>query len=356
MLTLIKTADAVSLLNIYQTPDKKPGSKVLEKRQAAKKKLLATVYFTHELDPDKQNVSDAAGVLALHKEYLKKENHVSNYEFDEIVQLLDDEQEPDGHHPLKHAYWNIRQHFDQYLQREMFIGDDPGAMFELNIPTKRTDWPGTMTLIGSSGAGKTRFLTDMMLRYFRSTPDHSKRVLFWLSPELEIDKTIEPLKDKKWAMWFRGIDISAPALKKTGKDATSYFHENISNAIESSGENALIVLDDFPDGARALYPMLLQAYNNWIRVARHRNQGIFSLQHTYAGGKNTSQSLQSNKYIIFFPRSQQNRCITFLRDHLMMQINQARELVRRFAKLDRWLAIQMHSPVCLFNSSYLFLV
>ena len=356
MLTLVKSDDAVPLLNIYEALEKKPGSKVLDKRQAAKKKLLGTVFFTHELDPDKQNVSDAAGVLALHKEYLKKENHVSDYEFQEITQLLDDEQEPDGHHPLKHAYWNIRQHFDRYLQREMFIGDDPGAIFELNIPTKRTDWPGTMTLIGSSGAGKTRFLTDMMLRYFRSTPDHSKRVLFWLSPELEIDKTIEPLKDKKWSMWFRGIDISAPALKKTGKDAASYFHENIATAIENSGENALIVLDDFPDGARSLYPMLLSAYNNWIRVARHRNQGIFSLQHTYAGGKNTSQSLQSNKYILFFPRSQQNRCITFLRDHLMMQINQARELVRRFAKLDRWLAIQMHSPVCLFNSSYLFLV
>ena len=356
MLTLVKSNDAVPLLSIYEVPDKKPGSKVLDKRQAAKKKMLGTVYFTHELDPDKQNVSDAAGVLALHKEYLKKQNHVSEYEFQEITQLLDDEEEPDGHHPLKHAYWNIRQHFDRYLQREMYIGDDPGAVFELNIPTKRTDWPGTMTLIGSSGAGKTRFLTDMMLRYFRSTPDHSKRVLYWLSPELKIDKTIEPLKDKKWAMWFRGIDISAPALKKTGKDPTSYFNEVIATPIEQSGENALIVLDDFPDGARSLYPLLLNAYNNWIRVARHRNQGIFSLQHTYAGGKNTSQSLQSNKYIVFFPRSQQNRCITFLRDHLMMQVNQARELVRRFAKLDRWLAVQMHSPVCLFNSSYLFLV
>ena len=260
------------------------------------------------------------------------------------------------HHPLKHAYWNIRQNFDRYLQREMYIGDDPTSMFELNLPTKQKDWPGTMTLIGSSGAGKTRFLTDMMLRYLRSTPDSSKRSIIWLSPELEIDKTILPLKDKRWAMWFRGIDISAQALKKSGKDAASYYAQNIDAVIETSGENALIVLDDFPDGARSLYPMLLQAYNNWIRVARHRNQGIFSLQHTYAGGKNTSQSLQSNKYIIFFPRSQQNRCITFMRDHLMMQMNEARELVRRFAKLDRWLAIQMHSPVCLFNSKYLFLV
>ena len=343
MLTLVETRDAVPLVGIYEIADKKPGSKVVDKRQATKKKQIGTVYFTHDLDAKNSNVSEAAGVLAMHKEHLKKQTHISSHEFDEITQMLDDEEEPDMHHPLKHAYWNIRQNY-------------PTSVFELNLPTKRRDWPGTMTLIGSSGAGKTRFLTDLMLRYLKATPDSAKRSIIWLSPELEIDKTILPLKDKRWAMWFRGIDISAQALKKAGKDAATYFHDNIDAVVETSGENALIVLDDFPDGARALYPMLLQAYNNWIRVARHRNQGIFSLQHTYAGGKNTSQSLQSNKYIIFFPRSQQNRCITFLRDHLMMQVNQARELVRRFAKLDRWLAIQMHSPVCLFNSKYLFLV
>ena len=352
MLTLVQAKDAVPLLDIYAVPARVHS----DKQQSARKRRVGTVYFTHDLDPDKQNVSDASGVLQLHKAYLKKENHVNNYEFDEIAQMLDEEQEPDMHHPLKHAYWNIRQNFDRFLKREMYIGDDPTAAFELNLPMKRKDWPGTMTLIGSSGAGKTRFLTDMMLRYLKATPDSAKRAIIWLSPELEIDKTIEPLKHKRWSMWFRGIDISAQALKKAGKDAATYYHDNIDAVIETAGENALIVLDDFPDGARSLYPMLLQAYNNWIRVARHRNQGIFSLQHTYAGGKNTSQSLQSNKYIIFFPRSQQNRCITFLRDHLMMQVNEARELVRRFAKLDRWLAIQMHSPVCLFNSKYLYLV
>ena len=122
MLTLVKTADAVPLVGIYEVPEKKPGSKMLGKLQAAKKKQVGTVYFTHELDQDKQNVSEAAGVLAMHKEHLKKQTHISEYEFGEIVQLLDDEEEPDMHHPLKHAYWNIRQHFDRYLRREMFIG------------------------------------------------------------------------------------------------------------------------------------------------------------------------------------------------------------------------------------------
>ena len=174
---------------------------------------------------------------------------MNNYEFEEIAQMLDEEHEPDMHHPLKHAYWNIRQNFDRYLRREMFIGDDAETMFELNLSTKKSDWPGTMTLIGSSGAGKTRFLTDLMLRYLRGTPDHTKRQVFWLSPELEIDKTIKPLKADRWAMWFRGIDISTQAVKKSGLGAAAYYQQHIAEPIETSGEDALIVLDDFPDGA-----------------------------------------------------------------------------------------------------------
>ena len=247
MLTLVETKDAIPLLGIYATS--KPGTS-----QSTRKKRTGTVFFTHDLDPDKQNVSDASGVLHLHKTALKKENHVNDYEFEEIAALLDEEQEPDMHHPLKHAYWNIRQHFDRYLRREMFIGDDPSTQFELNLSSKKSEWPGTMTLIGSSGAGKTRFLTDLMLRYLRGTPDHSKRQILWLSPELEIDKTIKLLRERRWAMWFRGVDISSQAVKKSGLSAAAYYQQHVADLVETSGEDALIVLDDFPDGAPGLYP------------------------------------------------------------------------------------------------------
>ena len=127
MLTLVKTKDAVALVNIYEILERDPGSKMHEKRQAAKKKQVGTVYFTHDMDAKNSNVSEAAGVLGMHKEHLKKQTHISEHEFAEIAQMLDDEEEPDMHHPLKHAYWNIRQNFDRYLQREMYIGDAPRA-------------------------------------------------------------------------------------------------------------------------------------------------------------------------------------------------------------------------------------
>ena len=76
----------------------------------------------------------------------------------------------------------------------------------------------------------------------------------------------------------------------------------------------------------------------------------------YAHGKASSQALQSNKTVIFYPRSQQSRCVQFLRDYLQLQTQQAKRVVRRFASLGRWMAVQMHSPVCIYNGSYLVLI
>ena len=80
-------------------------------------------------------------------------------------------------------------------------------------------------------------------------------------------------------MHVLGVDISEMALKKSGMDAMSYYNSKIGSIIENHGENSIVCWDDFPDGARALYPILREKYNSMIRVARHRNI-VYSLQHT----------------------------------------------------------------------------
>ena len=46
----------------------------------------------------------------------------------------------------------------------------------------------------------------------------------------------------------------------------------------------------------------------------------------------------------------------FLRDHLHLSVPEAKEIVERFAKLDRYMIIRMHSPVAIYNSKYLLLL
>ena len=343
MLTLVKTKDAVPIVGIYR------GKK--------NKRPEHTVYFTHPLDKDKQNVAAAAGVLHLHRSALKREFHLNDADFKEVCRMIDAEEEPEQGDPLKSEYWQILERYESYLKREMFIGDDDDARFEMNFPRNRETWPGTMTCIASSGGGKTHFVVEMILRYFRAVPIHQRRAVIWISPELTIDKTLKPLRDNhKYDIWFNGVDISEQNLKKKGMDAASFYQKEIVEKIESVGDGAIIVYDDFPDGSRALYPFLERHYNSQLRVARHKNQGIISLIHTYAHGKASSQALQSNKSVIFYPRSQQSRCVQFLRDYLQLPTQQAKDVVKRFASLDRWMCIQMHSPVCIYNGSYLVLL
>ena len=76
------------------------------------------------------------------------------------------------------------------------------------------------------------------------------------------------------------------------------------------GDNLILVLDDFPDAARSLYPFLERFYYSMLRVARHRTYGVISLIHTYAHGKASSQALQSNKTLEASWRGASSSCAT----------------------------------------------
>ena len=315
---------------------------------------VSTVYFNHNMSRHEENHAPALGVLELHKDFLQKKNQISSDEFDEVCDMIDESQEPEIGDPLRSAFWDIKDHFDRFLKREMWLGDEPTVEFRLEFPRKKEAWPGSMTLFANSGGGKTYYLVQMILRYLRSVPDWEKRQIIYISPEATIDKTLEPLRKKKWQMWYQPVDVSHDAYKKSGLDAGGFYQKHIEPKLD--GDDLIICFDDYADAAPALVPMLTQKYNSSLRVARHRNSGVISLQHTYSGGKKTSQSLQSNRHIIFFPQTQMARCVRFLVDHLQLKVKESKALVRRFASLDRHMVVSMFSPVCIFNSKYLHLL
>ena len=148
-------------------------------------------------------------------------------------------------------------------------------------------------------------------------------------------------------MWFRGVDISSQAVKKSGLGAAAYYQD----LIESSGEDALIVLDDFPDGAPGLYP--IPGGLQQLDPGRAAPEPGHLQPAAHVRGRAQHEPEPAVEQVHRLPsRTGASRSC----DHLMLQIGQARELVQRFAKLDRWMCIQMHSPVCIFCSSYLILV
>ena len=82
MLTLVKDKSAQELVGIYDKSNKS-------------KKAEATVYFTHDISREKENVAPAAGVLAMHKDSIKKLNKISEASFKLICDMLDAYEEPE---------------------------------------------------------------------------------------------------------------------------------------------------------------------------------------------------------------------------------------------------------------------
>jgi hypothetical protein len=57
--------------------------------------------------------------------------------------MLDSGAEPEIGHPLRKAYWDVRDRYETSLMREMYIGDQPDIKFQLDFPRAIREWPGT---------------------------------------------------------------------------------------------------------------------------------------------------------------------------------------------------------------------
>lgn len=344
MLTLQKDDSATELVQIHR-------------RSTRSRKAHDTVYYSHDADvAGSGNVAPAAGVLSLHKDSLKKMHKLSNTDFDKVCTMLDVNSEPDTGDPLRHEYWELKKVFERALRNEMYLGDQNDLYFEHNLARQRDKWCGNFIVIGNSGAGKTHWVVELLLRYMRATKPHARRTIIWVSPEWEIDKTLKPLKKKQFSFNVIGIDVSEQELRKSGLDAAAYYKAKVEDVVERHGENAIVVYDDFMDAGTNLAPLLRREYIRGLRTARHKTTSVISLVHSYASGKNTSQALQSVTFCVMYPRSSASRIVMFMRDHLHVSVAEAKEIVARFAKLDRWMIIRMHSPVAIYNSKYLMLI
>jgi len=101
MLTLQKDASATEIVELH-------------KKGTRSKKPVSRVYYSHTAK-DTGNIAPAAGVLALHKNSLKKIWKLSNADFDRICVMIDTGAEPDSGESLRRAYWEMHKVYARAL-------------------------------------------------------------------------------------------------------------------------------------------------------------------------------------------------------------------------------------------------
>ena len=113
-------------------------------------------------------------------------------------------------------------------------------------------------------------MVQLFLRYMRAVKPYNRRTLIYISPEWSIDRSLKPLKDKRYAFNVIGVDVSEKALRESGMDVVTYYKTKVEDVFEKHGEKAIIVFDDFMDAAPGMEGLLRKLYIRGLRTARHK--------------------------------------------------------------------------------------
>ena len=255
---------------------------------------------------------------------------------------------------LKTKFYDIRRDLNQRLFTEI---DLRGTDHEITwrYPDKINEWPETTILIGSSAVGKTYKVISEIEEALKRK---KKRKFVYVSPELSVDTTLKKiLNQKKWMKYFQGIDVSDRAFEEWQADndggggADEWWSQTILPVLLEQEPGTKIILDDAPDSK--VHKHLQKFLIKYLRTGRHKRIGITSIQHNVRGGKWTSQSFSSVKWVVLFPRgSGKGKQVEWLYETLGVGRKKARILVDIFGETGRSMTIHQWSPTVVFGKKY----
>jgi hypothetical protein len=251
-------------------------------------------------------------------------------------------------------YFKCKKYVYDSLNTEMDLsGTDQEFIF--NFPPGGESYAWSTFVCGSSGSGKTHWVVELLKRNLDG-PKKDKRNFYYISNELTIDKTLQPLRVDKYREHFTGIDISEGAIKDSGLTAMDYFSDKVKLLIDNAPKGSVVICDDAQDSDPDLAELMRREIIKLQRVGRHSGVGLIFLLHKLSSGLWSSQAYSSCKFIVTFPRSMKNRIRKLLEDELGIPKREAERHLFDFSQTDRALVMRMHAPCCFLNKKLLRLI
>jgi hypothetical protein len=274
-------------------------------------------------------------------------------EADDIKSCLSNEEVCDKYQA---KFFKVKRFIQESLLNEMDISDTK-SKFIIDFP-KGGDTYGWCTFVcGGSGSGKTHWVVDRILRNLNG-PKQDRRTFIYCSAELELDKTLIPVRDnKKYKDSFIGVDISEEAVKSAYETSPQEFFENrVQMVVDTAPAGSILVADDAQDSHPVIAEKMRKLIVRVQRVGRHRKLGLMFLLHKLKSGSWSSQAYSSCRHIVVFPRSQKNKIRDMLEVDFGIPKKEARRTVADFGQTGRAMILHAHSPNYIVNDKLLRLI
>ena len=267
---------------------------------------------------------------------------LSKPEVEQIVPAIYDD-EPLEKGPIKNKFFKIRDDLETSAYTELRL--QAGMEF---IPQyfaeDKTAWPGTFMVTGASGSGKGYWILNELIKPNLDGPRKNKRKFLYLSAEANVDKTIinSGLKKQKYQNWIQFVDISESGMQSTEyKEPQEFFDKYVMPKIKYLPPGSLVILDDYMD---SVIPHQLRHFSNKaLRTYRHKGIGCLLVLHSIKSGLFSSQSHNSVKGFVLYPRSSFYKIKQWLKDDVNMSPSEI-QILNEMKEKARSLYLHVHTP------------
>jgi hypothetical protein len=300
-------------------------------------------------------IDDVRPILA--EPSFREKYNLSKAEIDLLTTAIQTEKIPEDS-KLRKKYFKTRRAVMALSISEMQL-DSGNARFEINIPEDRRQYAGTWQITGASMSGKTHFFRSLCERNW-SLPKNKRRPLLMISTEENLDKTLRPLKKRRYDTLYTGVDVSENAYddfreNEQGGSPEDFFKKRVKLVLNNVEPNTMVCFDDWEDSPAFMY--LQKELDRLVRVGRHKSiSPVFALNHRILSGALGKQLGNSVRWRILFGRSSKYKIISWLNFHLNMSLPEAKALLHRIIPDSRWLAVHMHSPFFVCSEKYISLL
>ena len=223
-------------------------------------------------------------------------------EVEQIIPAIYDD-EPIEKAGLKKKFFKVRKDLEDAAYTELRLPSNMEFIPEY-YPEDKNEWPGSFMVTAASGAGKDYWILNNLIKPNLDGPRKRKRQFLYLSAEASSDRTIisSGLKKAKYQNHIDFVDISEKGMKNTEyEDPQAFFDKYIMAKVKYLPRGSLIVLSDYMD---SIIPHQLRKFaNRALRTFRHKGIGCLLVLHSIKSGLFSSQSHNSTKAFVLFPRS-----------------------------------------------------
>ena len=326
------------MLSFTSTSDKdRPVALGYNNKECISKPIF-TVYFIPEYNsPPAIETSDPKSLVKNEQFRLQEEFGLTTREFDDLLHLVS-KHEPvpvEANRGLKRAYLAIQKVMHQKLKRELEFGPKENVFLKPVYDTTKLRTNHICTLFGSSGAGKSWKVNDMLMRN-PCIQSHQCPSIFLFSSVGGDDPSYAPIR-KFYDMKF------------FWKDPRDLDPEDLN--IKNYEDRTILVFDDINSLSDIrIRKQVIKFRETCLEIARHSSLGIVSTEHLMHNRAATQRLRNSSAYLVLYPRNGSKAIDDVFENHFNLNRHERHSLITKCKREGRAQFLHTDYPQYLVNT------